>query len=587
MPVPFNFATAIAADLREAACALEIDNAIFAPDVRMADPRHGDFQANGVLPYAKRTQQNPRALAAKLVAALPAAITEWADVAIAGPGFLNFTLKPAALAAWLQEYANEASLRAGARSAQPEAGQTFIVDYSAPNTAKQMHVGHLRSAVIGEAIARLLDFSGAKVIRDNHIGDWGTGFGKLIWAYKRELDAAALEADPLEEFERLYKVGNRAADDSEEVLTEARQELVKLQSGDAENLAIWRRINAVSLTAFQKIYDQLGIKFDYTLGESFYNDKVEQVYTELTAAGIAEESQGALVVFHPEHPRFKTQPFLIRKSDGAANYASTDLATLLYRREHFDADAAIYVIDSRQGDHCQQLFLTAEKWFKKTDRVLPRLEHTSFGTVLGENNKPLKTRSGENIKLRDLLQEATERAAKLVAEKSSSLPGEEQAEIAQIVGVGSVQYADLSQNRSSDYLFSWDKMISLEGNTAAYLLYAVARIRSIFRKLELEPTDPQATAGANTLETGTEIALARKITKFPEALSSAVGPLRPHVLCLYLFELAGDFSGFYAADKVSVSDLPTRARRLQLCARTLLLLETGLHLLGLRTLQRM
>lgn len=587
MPVPFNFATAISSALSEAASSLGWDLAVFSPEVRTADPRHGDFQANGVLPYAKRSRQNPRALAEQVVAALAEETTAQFDVAIAGPGFLNFTLKPDALEAWLSEFGTEESLRDGARSAQPEAGKTFIVDYSAPNTAKQMHVGHLRSAVIGEAISRLLDFSGAKVVRDNHIGDWGTGFGKLIWAYKRELDSGALEADPLEEFERLYKVGNKAADDDEAVLQDARQELVKLQSGDEENLAIWRRINEVSLEAFQKIYDQLGIRFDYTLGESFYNDKVDQVYSELSTAGLAEESQGALVVFHPEHPRFKTQPFIIRKSDGAANYASTDLATLLYRREHFDADAVIYVIDSRQGDHCQQLFLTTEKWFAATNRPLPRMEHTSFGTVLGENNKPLKTRSGENIKLRDLLGEAQERAAQLVAEKSANLSPEEQANIAAVVGIGSVQYADLCQNRSSDYVFSWDKMISLEGNTAAYLLYAVARIRSIFRKLEADPQDDSATVDASSLETPNELALARKLAKFPEALAGAVGPLRPHALCLYLYELAGEFSAFYTADKVAVEDPGTRARRMRLCARTLLLLETGLHLLGLRTLERM
>ncbi|GAB5562765.1 MAG: arginine--tRNA ligase [Synoicihabitans sp.] len=592
MPVPFNFATAIAKALQEAASQLELDAAIFAPEVRTADPRHGDFQANGVLPYAKRTKQNPRALAEKVVAALPDDVSTWAEVTIAGPGFLNFTLKSSALEGWLAEFTDEAKLRAGARSAQPEAGQTFVVDYSAPNTAKQMHVGHLRSAVIGEAIARLLDFGGAKVIRDNHIGDWGTGFGKLIWAYKRELDLAALESDPLEEFERLYKVGNKAADEDESVLQEARQELVKLQSGDTENLAIWQRINDVSLEAFQKIYDQLGIKFDYTLGESFYNDKVEQVYTELTEAGLAEESEGALVVFHDEHPRFsrnakRPQPFMIRKSDGAANYASTDLATLLYRREHFDADAAIYVIDSRQGDHCQQLFLTATKWFEKTGRKIPRMEHTSFGTVLGENNKPLKTRSGENIKLRELLDEAKQRAAALVADKSAHLPAAEQAQIATTVGIGSVQYADLCQNRSTDYVFSWDKMISLEGNTAAYLLYAVARIHSIFRKLDVSTADIATQTDLAPIETEAEIALARKLTKFPEALAGAIGPLRPHVLCLYLFELAGEFSGFYAKDKVAVDDLAIRNRRLRLCSRTLLVLETGLQLLGLRTLSRM
>jgi arginyl-tRNA synthetase len=592
MSVSFNLANSIESAVLAAAEACGVDLTLFTADVRSADPRHGDFQANGALPYAKRTQQNPRALAQKIVETLDDEVLAAFDVAIAGPGFLNFTAKTATLDEWMATFSNQDELHAGARLTQAESGKTFVVDYSAPNTAKQMHVGHLRSAVIGEAICRLLEFCGATVIRDNHIGDWGTGFGKLIWAYKRQLDDAALAADPLEEFERLYKVGNRAADENPTTLDEARHELVKLQSGDEENSRIWQHINDVSLAAFQKIYDQLGIRFDHTLGESFYNDKVPQVYEELSKLGLAEESNGALVVFHDENPRFsrdaeRPNPFIIRKADGAANYASTDLATILYRQEQFKSDANIYVIDSRQADHCQQLFLTAAKWFAQTDRPLPRLEHTSFGTVLGENNKPLKTRSGENIRLRDLLQEATDRAAALVAEKSANLSDEERAQISQIVGIGSVQYADLSQNRSSDYLFAWDKMISLEGNTAAYLLYAVSRIHSIFRKLETSPDDPQATAMADSLSTSQEISLARKITKFPEALSYAVSQLRPHILCLYLYELAGEFSAFYGADKVAVEDPATRARRLRLCARTLLLLETGLHLLSLRTLQRM
>jgi len=592
MSVSFNLATSIESAVLNAAEKAGADLSVFTADVRTADPRHGDFQANGALPYAKRTQQNPRAFAQKLVEALSAEISAEFDVTIAGPGFLNFTARATTLDRWLTAYSDEASLRAGATSAQPEAGQVFVVDYSSPNTAKQMHVGHLRSAVIGEAICRLLNFCGAKVIRDNHIGDWGTGFGKLIWAYKKHLDSSALESDPLEEFERLYKLGNRTAEEDPDVLDQARSELVKLQSGDDENLRIWRRINEVSLVAFQKIYDQFGIKFDHTLGESFYNDKVPQIYQELTDLGLAEESNGALVVFHDENPRFsrdadRPNPFIVRKADGAANYASTDLATILYRQEHFKADANIYVIDSRQGDHCQQLFLTAAKWFEKTNRPLPRLEHTSFGTVLGDNNKPLKTRSGENIRLRDLLQEATDRAAALVASKSGDLPAAEQAKISEIVGIGSVQYADLSQNRSSDYVFAWDKMISLEGNTAAYLLYAVARIHSIFRKLEADPNDEPAFAGGSALETPQEIALARKLTKFPEALNSAVSQLRPHLLSQFLFELAGEFSAFYSADKVAVADPATRARRLRICARTLLMLETGLNLLSLRTLKRM
>ncbi|HSI07650.1 MAG TPA: arginine--tRNA ligase [Rariglobus sp.] len=591
MHVSFNLAATFDAALKTAATAAGFDAADFSPEVRTADPKHGDFQSNGVLPYAKRTKQNPRALAEKLVASLPADIREGSEVVIAGPGFINFTLKPASLQTWLRAFPTRAELAAGA--ARAYAGQTWVVDYSAPNTAKQMHVGHLRSAVIGEALCRLLAFSGARVIRDNHIGDWGTQFGKIIWAYKKALAAspaeleAALAAEPLAEFERLYKVGNSASDADPAVLKEAQQELVKLQAHDPENTAIWKKIGEVSFSAFQQIYDQLGIRFDYTLGESFYNDKVERVYRELTDCGLASESQGALVVFHPEHPRFKEQPFIIRKSDGAANYASTDLATILYRTEHFKADAAAYVIDSRQGDHCQQLFLTAQKWYEKTGRKLPYLEHVAFGTVLGEDGKPLKTRSGENIKLKDLLREAVERARKLVDERSADLPEAERAQISEIVGIGSVQYADLSQNRSSDYLFSWDKMISLEGNTAAYLLYAVARIRSIFRKLDATPGDATTEAAANAIETPSELALARKLVKFSDAVALATSGMRPHFLGLYLYELAGEFSAFYAADKVAVEDPAVRARRLLLCARTLLVLETGLDLLGLRTVNRM
>lgn len=598
MSATFHLAAAIDAGLKSAAASAGFDLALFAPDVRVAAAQHGDFQANGILAYAKQTKQNPRAAAQTLVAALPADISALADVVIAGPGFLNFTLKPAALEAWLAAFATPETLAAAASSSSPLAGQTWVVDYSSPNTAKQMHVGHLRSAVIGEAVARLAAFAGVRVIRDNHIGDWGTSFGKIIWAYKQALatDRAALEAalaaTPLEEFERLYKVGNTAADADPVVLEASRAELVKLQSGDPENTAIWRRIGEVSVDAFQKIYDLLGIHFDHTLGESFYNDKVGRVYEEMIACGVAEESQGALVVFHDENPRYsrdaeRPNPFIIRKADGAANYASTDLATILYRAEHFKADGSFYVVDKRQGDHFEQLFLTSQKWFAKTGRPLLRLEHLGFGTVLGEDGRPLKTRSGENIKLKDLLQEGVERARRLVDEKSGGLPEAERAAIAEIVGVGSIQYADLSQNRSSDYTFSWDKMISLDGNTAAYLLYAVARIHSIFRKLDSRPGDPATEAGASPLETASEVALARKLVQFADAQTLAVSTLRPHFLGLYLYELAGIFSAFYTADKVAVDEAPVRARRLRLCARTLLVLETGLGLLGLRTLSRM
>ena len=590
MSLPFHLARTLDQAVLAAASTLGFAERGFQPEVRAADPAHGDFQANGALAFAKREKQNPRAVAQQIVDKLDAATLASFDVALAGPGFINFRLKPAALLAWISAHDSEESLRRAASAEQ--AGRTWVVDYSSPNTAKQMHVGHLRSAVIGEAICRLLAFGGARVIRDNHLGDWGTQFGKLIYGFKRWADPAALAADPIEELERVYKLGHAATPDGSPELDEARAELVKLQNGDPDNVALWRKFSEVSLGAFQQIYDRLGIRFDHNLGESFYNDKVERVYRELTEISLAQESEGALVVFHPEHPRFKTQPFLVRKADGASNYASTDLATAAYRAEHFQADGIVVVTDFRQADHFEQLFLTVKKWFAAKGYRVPELHHVTFGAVTGEDGKALKTRDGGVIKLKALLDEAEERALALVTTKNAERPPEEQfspaecRDIARAVGVGSVQYADLSQNRSSNYVFSWDKMLALDGNTAPYLLYAVARVRSIFRRAGLDPAHPPV-AGATPPETPQELALARQLVQFAGAVRLATEQLRPHYLCLYLFELAGAYSAFYAADKVIVDDPAVRARRLLLCHRTLVTLEAGLHLLGLRTLERM
>ena len=586
MHVSFNLAAGLDSALTSAALAVGLPDATnFNPEVRTADPRHGDFQANGILGYAKSRKLNPRTIADQLVDALSPDLHTHYTITIAGPGFINFALKPVALIAWLDTFGSADHLRAGA--AATRAGQTWVVDYSSPNTAKQMHVGHLRSAVIGEAICRLLAFTGAQIIRDNHLGDWGTQFGKLIYGYKRWADPTALTSEPIEELERLYKLGHEATPDGSPELAEARHELVKLQQGDPENLALWQTFSDVSLAAFQEIYARLGITFDHNLGESFYRHQVARVYQELTDTGIAQTSEGALVVFHPEHPRFKTQPFLMRKADGASNYASTDLATALYRLEHFQAAGIVIVTDFRQADHFEQLFLTVKKWFAAKAYRLPELQHVTFGAVTGEDGKALKTRSGDVIKLKALLNEAVDRAFTLVSAKSPDIPETERREIAHIVGIGSVQYADLSQNRSSNYVFSWDKMLALDGNTAPYLLYAVARIHSIFRKADAIPGSAASERGATPPETATEISLARKLTKFPDALRLATEALRPHYLGLYLYELASDYSSYNSADKVLVDDPAVRARRLLLCARTLLTLETGLNLLGLRTLTRM
>jgi len=570
----------------------------FSPEVRPADPRHGDFQANGVLGYAKARKQNPQATAEKLVAALPSSLRDHFDVGIAGPGFINFTARPTTLLDWLAHYDSSERLREGAATFHD--GERTIVDYSSPNTAKQLHVGHIRSMVIGEAICRLLEFCGAKVVRDNHVGDWGTQFGKLIWGYKTLLDADALARDPLEELERLYKAADAATKADPATLEAARAELVKLQSGDPENLSLWRQINATSSAAFQEIYQKLDIRFDHELGESFYNDKLTRIYTELQDCGLATESQGALVVFHPEHPRFAKQPFIVRKSDGASNYATTDLATMLYRSEHFEADSIIILTDTRQTDHFEQLWLTTQKWYAAKGYRLPKFEHVSFGAILGDDGRAIKTRTGDPIRLKALLDEGIERAFALVSEKSPDLPEADRREIAAAVGLGAVRYADLSQNRSSDYVFKWEKILSFDGNTAPYLLYAVTRIHSIFRKLGLDPYTNTANTGAtnaeaandgkptaSTPETEHEIALARKLLQLPAVLQTTTAQLRPHFLCTYLFELAGTFSSFYAAEKVLSDEPATQARRLLLCARTLLFLETGLSLLGLKPLTRM
>lgn len=590
MQIAFQPGSVIEAALRAVAADLPDFGPDFDPAVRPADPRFGDFQGNGVLAHAKQARKNPRALGQALLDALLARgelSPDAVSVELAGPGFLNFTLSPSYLLSWLRAFGTSDALREGA-SGQNAASETVVVDYSAPNTAKEMHVGHIRSTVIGEAIARMLTFTGAEVLRDNHLGDWGTQFGMLIFAIKRSgynLDAP--HDNPIGDLEQLYKDGNAAYKESDETATAVRAELVKLQQGDPENTAIWEKITKVSWAAFQTIYNQLSITFDDVLGESFYRDKVEPVYAGLEKHQLAVESEGALVVFHPEHPRFATQPFIVRKTDGASNYATTDLATIHYRTHTVHADAALYVVDSRQSDHFEQLFLTAEKWFKAEGWKLPRLKHISFGTVLGENGKPLKTKEGTNVKLRDLFAEAIDRAYAIVTEKNADLTEEERRHIAQVIGIGAVRYADLAQNRTSDYLFSWDKMLALEGNTAPYLLYAVARIHSIFRRAGASPSDFAADATVSSLETEGERLLARKLVAFPAALQQSLSDYRPHFLCSYLFELAGTFSTFYNADKVIVDEPEVRARRLLLCARTLTLLETGLHLLGLETLERM
>ena len=569
------------------------------------DPKFGDYQSNALMSLAKSRKMNPRQLATNVLAKLD--VGDWCEkVEIAGAGFLNFRLKPSVLAQTLEaaargehlffEQVGRAALPRGQadRQVSPTV-RTVVIDFSSPNVAKPMHVGHIRSTILGDSLARALRLLGHRVITDNHIGDWGTQFGKLLVGGKKHLDPAALQADPIAEMERLYKLVNAASEADEKILEAARQELVKLQGGDAENLKIWHEMIALSQKQFDTIYGRLGVKFDHTLGESFYNPRLKSLVDELVANGIARESEGAIAIFFDDPPQLKEQPALIRKSDGGFNYATTDLATLAYRLETWQPDEVIYVTDGRQQLHFQQVFTAFRKWRSTLDSrpSTLKLAHVWFGSILGEDGKPFKTRSGETVKLADLLDEAETRALKIVSEKNPDLPEAQCREIARVVGLGAVKYADLLPNRQSDYVFSWDKMLALQGNTAPYLQYAYTRIRSIFRKAEgISNSDKsreniQHSTFNIQLVKGEEIALARHLLNFGLTLEAVAEEYRPNFLCNYLYELAGKFTSFYENCPVLKADDATRASRLALCDLTARVLQQGLDVLGIETVEQM
>ena len=545
------------------------------------DPKFGDYQTTSLMSLAKARKRNPRQLATEIVAKLD--VHEWCEpVEIAGAGFLNFRLRAAALAEALQAAARGRHLFFH-KTTQP---RVIVVDFSSPNVAKPMHVGHIRSTILGDSLARTLRLLGHRVITDNHIGDWGTQFGKLLVGWKQQLDRAALQSDPIGEMERLYKTINAASANDPALLEQARQELVQLQNGDPENLRIWGEMIALSQVQFETIYQRLGVKFDHSLGESFYNPKLKQVVRELQQKEIARESKGAMAVFFDDIPQLKEQPALIQKSDGAANYTTTDLATLAHRLEQWSPDEIVYVTDGRQQLHFQQLFAIFRRWHPEA-RL--KLAHVWFGSILGEDGRPFKTRSGETVKLADLLDEAEERAFQAVSEKNPDLPETGRRAVARVVGLGAIKYADLLPNRQSDYVFSWDKMLALNGNTAPYLQYAYARIRSIFRKAGTDPV----TAAAPDLSapfsptTPEEIALAKHLLNFGLVLEAVAEEYRPNFLCNYLYELAGFFARFYEQCPVLKAEPRERTLRLALCDLTGRVLRQGLEVLGIETLEQM
>jgi arginyl-tRNA synthetase len=590
-----NVLELLQAEVRQAIKDLIPDPEPYVAMVRpVQDPRHGDYQANLAMPLAKVLGKKPRDLAQEIAGRLQQSdLIERTEVA--GPGFINFHLRTGWLAAQLQTVAGDERL--GVPRADPP--RTQVIDYSSPNVAKPLHVGHLRSTIIGDSLARIFRFLGHNVITDNHLGDWGTQFGILLYGYKHFRNEEALRTDPIRELARIYlhvrglmkEEEDEAAEASADPVSEAaRQETAKLHAGDPENLQLWQSFLPWCRQEIDQIYAKLDVHFDRTLGESFYNSRLPGVVQSLLERGIAQESDEAIVIFFgPDEP-----PALIRKKDGAFTYTTSDLATIAYRIEQWHPDAILYVVDSRQALHFKNLFEAARRW--GFDRVT--LEHVSFGSVLGADRKPLKTREGGAVELGALLDEAIERGGQVYeqsrAERLSlgkpvpQLSEAEQREIARVVGLGAVKYADLSQNRTSDYVFNWDKMLAMDGNTATYMQYAYARNRSIFREGDEDERLYRTNPPAVSLDQSAERALALELLRFPEALEAAAADYKPSAITTYLWDLAKSFSGFYQQCPVLKAETPVlRQSRLLLCDLTARVIQRGLDLLGIRTVERM
>ena len=531
------------------------------------DPRFGDYQTNAALVLGKQRGENPRNVAEKFLKHI--GVTDLSEPpTIAGAGFVNFKLLRDAVGKKTTEFFEDDRLGVS-KSRSPK---KIVVDFGSPNVAKPMHVGHIRSTALGDALARIATFLGHDVIRDNHIGDWGTQFGMVIWGWKNLLDRDALQRDPLAEIVRIYKETNARSTSDPAVREACRQELVKLQSGDKENTDIWNECVAFSMQDFEHVYELLDVHYDIQCGESFYNNKLPGVVDRLLKSKIAEISEGAVVVFFRDNPELTDEPCIIRKSDSGFNYATSDIATVEYRINELKRDTLWYVVGAPQTLHFKQIFEIARREGYTAD-----FRHIPFGNVLGEDRKLMKTRSGENVPLRQLLEEACARARKIVDEKNPSLSEAEKSDIARAIGIGAVKYADLSQYRMTDYVFSWDKMLALQGNTAPYLQNAYVRIRSIFRKAG----EPPPKAVNFVLNAAAEINLAKKLCQFAEIVPQVLNDFRPNILANYLFELANSFHAFYEACPVLKSDESTRSSRLALCDLTGRVLQRGLDLLGI------
>lgn len=566
-----TFQTILAKRLSDAVTAAGLPNA---GDLTPAtDPRFGDYQTNAALVLGKERSENPKTLAAKILTQLD--VGDLCDPpTVAGAGFINFTLRADAIARKAGEILRNERLGV----AKAKSTKRIVIDFGSPNVAKPMHVGHIRSTVLGDALARIAQFLGHEVIRDNHMGDWGTQFGMVIYGWKNLLDGQALQRNPLAEIVRIYRETNERSATDPQVREACREELVKLQAGDKENTDIWNECVALSMQDFEHVYKLLDIHYDIQCGESFYNDRLAGVVERLLKSGIAEISEGAVVVFFRDIPELADKPCIVRKRDGGFNYATTDIATVDYRINDLKANAVWYVVGAPQILHFKQIFQIARREGYKAD-----FRHITFGSILGENRKLMKTRSGENVPLRELLEEACRRAREIIEEKNPDLEEADKLDIAQKIGIGAIKYFDLSQYRMTDYVFSWEKMLSLQGNTAPYLQNAYVRIRSIFRKAgESAPR-----IGNLVLESRAEINLAKRLCQFAEVVPQVLNDFRPNILANYLFELANSFHAFYETCPVLKSEEPARSSRLALCDLAGRVLQRGLDLLGIKVPEKM
>lgn len=546
---------------------------------RCSDPKFGDYQANFAMAMGKSLGKKPREVAEMIRTAVlenPLAAALFESIEIAGPGFLNLKISSDWMIQTLEAAAKDERLGISVT----EKPKTIVIDYSSPNVAKPMHVGHIRSTIIGDSMSRVLSFLGHRVIRDNHLGDWGTQFGMIFYGWKHYLDEAKFEENPIMELLRLYRIARQEMDSDEKVADECRLEVEKLHSGDPENRALWAKIMPYCLREIDHAYERLDIHFDEVLGESFYNDRLPGVVQLLREKGLATESEGAVCVFFPG----RETPMIVQKKDGAYLYATTDIATFLYRVETFHPDAIYYVVDHRQSEHFVNFFeVTRMLGYEGID-----LRHVKFGTILGEDGKPFKTRSGDTVGLDGLLDEAVERArAAIRANEASTIPEEDFEETAQKIGIAALKYADLSQNRESDYVFSYDKMLALNGNTATYMQYAYARVRSIFSRGGF---DAQAISQNAKIQFThpSERALAMELLRFDEALEAVAKDNRPNFLTSYLYDLASRYSSFFENCPVLRAESEeVRNSRLVLCDLTARTIQKGLELLGIQTVEKM